>query len=109
MILLIFKISFSEKCNECPYDSTCYRGQCKCPKECPSDYEPVCGPTFQALNLTSLDLSKLSMLQPARGRGAELALICVGVTRHRRDCCSQCLGRAQFKHFINTETEAAGR
>ena len=49
------------------------------------------------------------MLQPARGRGAELALICVGVTRHRRDCCSQCLGRAQFKHFINTETEAAGR
>ena len=33
----------SEKCTKCPYDSTCYRGQCKCPKDCPSDYKPMCG------------------------------------------------------------------
>ena len=31
------------KCPECPYGSTCFRGHCKCPTDCPSQYQPVCG------------------------------------------------------------------
>ena len=49
---VIFNIFFlTEKCPECPYGSTCFRGQCKCPTDCPSQYQPVCGSDGRTVRL----------------------------------------------------------